>query len=188
MLFSLQDADHDLPRRFLLTSLIRVQFRSDRGWQLDASDLISSRSTWVPVSSVDFLGRHRRRPVLVSGVHANFHSHVSAKAASTALTCEECGVRFISRLKYTIQAWRHVYDSLCIRLPSRSSKLSSRSLRLGNKELLHTTQFQTTLHTKVRGTMRSLAGRCYYFSPNRSIDQHCWRLYTFRPRWQWIRL
>ena len=63
-----------------------------------------------------FLGRHRRRPVLVSGVHANFHSHVSAKAASTALTCEECGVRFISRLKYTIQAWRHVYCNLCIRL------------------------------------------------------------------------
>ena len=116
MLFSLQDADHDLPRRFLLTSVIRVQFRSDRGWQLNASDLISSRSTWVPVSSVDFLGRHRRRPVLVSGVHANFHSHVSAKAASTALTCEECGVRFISRLKYTIQAWRHVYCNLCIRL------------------------------------------------------------------------
>ncbi len=72
--------------------------------------------------------------------------------------------------------------------PSRSSKLSSRSLRLGNKELLHTTQLQTALYTKVSGTMRSLAGRCYYFSLKRSIDQHCWRLYTFRPRWQWIRL
>ena len=34
---------------FLLASVIRVQFRSDRGWQLNASDLISSRSTWVPV-------------------------------------------------------------------------------------------------------------------------------------------
>jgi hypothetical protein len=32
-------------------------------------------------------GRHRRRPVLVSGVHANFLTHVSAEAASTALTC-----------------------------------------------------------------------------------------------------
>ncbi len=31
--------------------------------------------------------------------------------------------------------------------PSRSSKLSSRSLRVGNKELLHTTQFQTALYT-----------------------------------------
>ena len=36
----------------------------------------------------------------------------------------------------------YVYD-----FPSRSSKLSSRSLRLGNKELLHTTQFQTALYT-----------------------------------------
>ena len=52
----------------------------------------------------------------------------------------------------------YVYD-----FPSRSSKLSSRSLRLGNKELLHTTQLQTALYTKVSGTMRSLAGRCYYF-------------------------
>jgi hypothetical protein len=67
-----------------------------------------------PVSSVDLFGRHRRRPVLVSGVHANFLTHVSAKAAPTALTCEDCGVRFISRLEYKIQAWRHVY--VCIRL------------------------------------------------------------------------
>ena len=36
----------------------------------------------------------------------------------------------------------YVYD-----FPSRSSKLSSRSLRLGNKELLHTTQSQTALYT-----------------------------------------
>ena len=36
----------------------------------------------------------------------------------------------------------YVYD-----FPSRSSKLSSRSLRVGNKELLHTTQFQTALYT-----------------------------------------
>jgi hypothetical protein len=56
------------------------------------------------------------------------HWHVSAKAASTALTCDsedcqpasECGVtvpvRFISRLglEYKKQAWRHVY--VCIRL------------------------------------------------------------------------
>ncbi len=53
---------------------------------------------------------------LVSGVHANFLTHVPAKAASTALTCEDCGVRIISRLNYKIQAWRHVYDNLCIRL------------------------------------------------------------------------
>lgn len=45
---SLQDADRDLLRRFLMTSVIRVQFRPDRGWQLIASDLIS-RSTWVLV-------------------------------------------------------------------------------------------------------------------------------------------
>ena len=38
----------------------------------------------------------------------------------------------------------YVYD-----FPSRSSKLSSRSLRVpvGNKELLHTTQLQTALYT-----------------------------------------
>jgi hypothetical protein len=43
----------------------------------------------------------------------------------------------------------YVYD-----FPSRSSKLSSRSLRLGNKELLHTTgpgtQFQTALPQCIR--------------------------------------
>jgi hypothetical protein len=38
----------------------------------------------------------------------------------------------------------YVYDS---DFPSRSSKLSSRSLRLGNKELLHTTQLQRALYT-----------------------------------------
>ncbi len=91
-------------------------------------NLISSRSTWVFGFICCFLNfftffrppsEVRRRPVLVPGVHANFLTHVSlaAKAASTALTCEDCGVRFISRLKYKIQAWRHVYDSLCIRLP-----------------------------------------------------------------------
>ena len=72
--------------------------------------------------------------------------------------------------------------------PARSSKLSSQSLRVWSKELLHTTPFQTTLYTKVSGTMRSLAGRCYYFSLKRSIGQHRWRLHTLRPRWQWIRL
>ncbi len=33
------------------------------------------------------------------------------------------------------------------RAPSPSSKLSSRSLRVGNKEFLHTTQLQTALYT-----------------------------------------
>ena len=36
----------------------------------------------------------------------------------------------------------YVYD-----FPARSSKLSSRSLRVGNKELLYTTQLQTALYT-----------------------------------------
>ncbi len=36
----------------------------------------------------------------------------------------------------------YVYD-----FPSRSSKLPSRSLRVGKKGLLHTTQFQTSLYT-----------------------------------------
>ena len=88
-----------------------------------------------PVSSVDLFGRHRpgRRPVLVtvSGVHANFLTHVSAKAAPTALTCEDCGVRFISRLKYKIQAWRHVYDNLCIRLSLALVEAVLKKLALG---------------------------------------------------------
>ena len=110
LLFSLKDADRDLLRLLLMTSAARVQIRSDvdGSWSRPTSFLRDRRG--FPVSSVDFLGRHRRRPVLVSGVHANFLTHVSAKAASTALTCEDCGVRFISRLKYKIQAWRHVYD------------------------------------------------------------------------------
>jgi hypothetical protein len=146
----------------------------DGSWSRPTSFLRDRRG--FPVSSVDFLGRHRRRPVLVSGVHANFLTHVSAKAASTALTCEDCGVRFISRLKYKIQAWRHVYDNLCIRLSLALVEAVLKKLALGKKELLRTTQLQTALYTKVSGTMRSLAGRCYYFSLKRGIDQHCWRL------------
>ena len=100
LLYSLKDADRDLLRLLLMTSAARVQIRSDvdGSWSRPTSFLRDRRG--FPVSSVDFLGRHRRRPVLVSGVHANFLTHVSAKAASTALTCEDCGVRFISRLKY----------------------------------------------------------------------------------------
>ena len=41
--------------------IVRVQFRSDRGWQLIASDLISSRSTWVLILSLTFFGRLRVR-------------------------------------------------------------------------------------------------------------------------------
>ncbi len=110
----------DLLRLLLMTSAARVQIRSDVDGSWPRPTLFLRDRRGFPVSSVDFLGRHRRRPVLVSGVHANFLTHVSAKAASTALTCEleDCGVRFISRLKYKIQAWRHVlvYDNLCIRL------------------------------------------------------------------------
>ena len=74
----------------------------------------------------------------------------------------------------------YVYD-----FPARS-KLSSRSLRVGNKEFV--AHHAISDDTYMSGTMRSLAGRCYYFSLKRSIGQHCWRLYTFRPRWLWIRL
>ena len=130
-LFSLKDADRDLLRLLLMTSAARVQIRSDvdGSWSRPTSFLRDRRG--FPVSSVDFLGRHRRRPVLVSGVHANFLTHVSAKAASTALTCEDCGVRFISRLKYKIQAWRHVYDNLCIRLSLALVEAVLRKLALG---------------------------------------------------------
>ena len=102
-----KDADRYLLRLLLMTSAARVQCRSD----VDGPTSFLRDRRGFPVSSVDFLDRHRRRPVLVSGVHANFLTHVSAEADSTALTCEDCGasVRFISRLKYKIQAWRHVY-------------------------------------------------------------------------------
>jgi hypothetical protein len=101
-----RDADRDLLRLLLTTSAARVQFRSDvdGSWSRPTSFLRDrlGRGFPSPVSSVDFLSRQRRRPVLVSGVHANFLTHVSAKAASesTAHTCKDCGVRFISRLKY----------------------------------------------------------------------------------------
>ena len=126
-----KDADRDLLRLLLMTSAARVQCRSDvdGSWSRPTSFLRDRRG--FPVSSVDFLGRHRRRPVLVSGVHANFLTHVSAKAASTALTCEDCGVRFISRLKYKIQAWRHVYDNLCIRLSLALVEAVLKKLALG---------------------------------------------------------
>ena len=83
-----KDADRDLLRLLLMTSAARVQCRSDvdGSWSRPTSFLRDRRG--FPVSSADFLGRHRRRPVLVSGVHANFLTHVSAKAASTALTCD----------------------------------------------------------------------------------------------------
>ena len=57
-----------------------------------------------------------------------------------------------------------VYDNLCIRLSLALVEAVLKKLALGKKELLRTTQLQTALYTKVSGTMRSLAGRCYYFS------------------------
>ncbi len=89
--------------------------------------------------------------------------------------CEECGVRFISRLKLRCKLGDMYTEIYVYNFSASSSKLSSRSLRVGNEELSHTTQFQTTLyHTKVSGTMWSLAGGGDYFSLKRSIDQHCW--------------
>jgi hypothetical protein len=43
----------------------------------------------------------------------------------------DCGVRFISRLKYKIQAWRHVYDNLCIRLSLALVEAVLKKLALG---------------------------------------------------------
>jgi hypothetical protein len=87
-----------------MTSVIRVQFRSDRRWQLIASDLISL--TWVMMLSLTFLAA---MPTGWSPVYVRISPRVSAKAALTASpTRGECGVRFISRLR----AWRHVFDKL----------------------------------------------------------------------------
>ena len=99
-----KDAERDLFRLLLTTSAARVQFRSD-------ADGSWSRPTSFFEIDVGFRfhlltfpkGRHRRRPVLVSGVHANFLSYARVSQSGfledTALMCEECGVRFISRLK-----------------------------------------------------------------------------------------
>ncbi len=151
-----------------------------------------------------------RRPVLVrvSGVHANFLTHVSAKAASTALTCEDCGVRFISRLNYKIQAWRHVYDSLCIRLPLALVELEAalKRLRVGNKELSDIVPCHFAAHHAISdgivyGIWRAVRnGHCpllltYYSlfcvvsrAMTPEISARCLRLYyENRPRLKWPR-
>jgi hypothetical protein len=46
-------------------------------------------------------------------------------------------LRLATCIRQSMYTAIYVYD-----FPSRSSKLSSRSLRVGNRELLHTTQFQ----------------------------------------------
>ena len=82
-----KNADHDLPRRFLWTSVIRVQFRSDRGWQLIKSDLrvISSRSTWVLILSLTFfLAAFASGLVTGHGVRANFAARVSQGGSYSA--------------------------------------------------------------------------------------------------------
>ena len=103
MLFSLQDADHDLPRRFLLTSVIRVQFRSDRGWQLDTSDLISSRSTWVPVPSVEIFGP----PSPTSG----FGLRRSCELSYARVSQSGFYSAYVRRLRCEIYLTTQVYDT-----------------------------------------------------------------------------
>ena len=65
-----------------MTSVLRVQFRSDRGWQLITSDLISSRSTWVLILSLTFLAAFASG--LVTGVRANFAARVSQGGSYSA--------------------------------------------------------------------------------------------------------
>jgi hypothetical protein len=60
----------------------------------------------------------KRKQMIVSVLEAGFPWRVrvlQGPAARHGTMCEDCGVRFISRLEYKIQAWRHVY--VCI--PSR---------------------------------------------------------------------
>ena len=60
--------------------------------------IISSRAAWALVSSVDVLAAIADvRFWSLAFMQPQFHTRVSAKAASTTLSCEECGVRFISR-------------------------------------------------------------------------------------------
>jgi hypothetical protein len=89
-LVSLQDADRDLPRRFLMTSVICAhwQFRSDRGWhwKLIASDLISSRSTsrWVLIFKLSLTFLAAFASGLVTGVRAKFAARVSQGGSHSA--------------------------------------------------------------------------------------------------------
>jgi len=66
-----------------MTSVLRVQFRSDRGWQLIASDLIPSRSTWVLILSLTFF-LAAFASGLVTGVRANFAARVSQGGSYSA--------------------------------------------------------------------------------------------------------
>ena len=66
-----------------MTSVLRVQFRSDRGWQLIASDLISSRSTWVLILTLTFF-LAAFASGLVTGVRANFAARVSQGGSYSA--------------------------------------------------------------------------------------------------------
>ena len=43
-------------------------------------------------------------------------------------------MRFISRLKHKIQAWRHVYDNLCIRLSLALVEAVLKKLALGTRK------------------------------------------------------
>ncbi len=91
----------------------------------------------------------------------------------------------------------YVYD-----FPSPSSKLSSRNLRVGNKELLHTTQLQTALYTAsgerrqlgivtVPSCLRIILSSVWFEGnePESEISVACapGRLYENRPRLQWSR-
>jgi hypothetical protein len=71
-----------------------------------------------------------------------------SEAASTALTCEECGARFVSRLKYKLRARQHVYGSLCTTFMRLRQTVLATLARRERGKWFHTTQAQTTLYSR----------------------------------------
>jgi hypothetical protein len=136
----------------------------------------SRRDRWLPVSPVDFWGPPSptsgfdlRRScelsyarVIQSGFYSAYVRRMRREIYLTTQLCDTSLARCTSI---------YVYD-----FSARSSKLSSRSLRVGNEESMHTMQLnllRTTLYTTVSG-YRSTNRSCgSYRSLNRRIDQHC---------------
>ncbi len=101
--FNLKDADRDLLRLLLTTSAARAQFRSSWVFRFHLLTFLAA------IADVRFWSQ---APAFMrTFLRTSRYTVTSAKAAPTAPTCEDCGVRFISRLEYKIQleAWRHVY-------------------------------------------------------------------------------
>jgi hypothetical protein len=79
---------------------------------------------------MDSLGRHRRGPVLVSGVHANFHAHVSAKSGLCSA--------YVRIMRCEIYVTTVVHDTTRSSQATRRREIvNSTSLRRGRQSFPH---------------------------------------------------